>query len=197
MAQKTSRKTHIDRTAILDPTARIGAGCKIWAYSQIGSHAAIGKDCMIGNGVYVDRHVKVGNRVKIHNKALLYHGVIVEDDVFIGPAAVFTNDLWPRSGHTRDLRSKAWYVRRGASIGANVTVLPDINIGAFAVVGAGAVVTRDVPDHALVCGNPASIRGFVCDCGEKMTRIRRNRSKLHLNCRACDKQILLKELRKK
>ncbi|MFH1800853.1 MAG: acyltransferase [Candidatus Omnitrophota bacterium] len=165
MAPSASRQAHIAPTAIIDPTACIGAGTKVWAFCQIGEHAIVGKDCVIGNGAYIDRHVQVGDRVRIQNKALLYHGLIVEDDVFIGPGAVFTNDPWPQSGKTRDLKGISWKVRKGASIGANATILPDVEIGAHAVVGAGAVVTKHVPANALVYGNPARLNGYVCTCG--------------------------------
>lgn len=186
MASSASPETYIAPTAIVDPTARIGSGAKIWAFSQVGEHAVIGSQCVIANGAYIDRFVRVGNRVRIHNKALLYHGLIVEDDVFIGPGAVFTNDAWPRSGKTRDLKGISWKIGKGASIGANVTVLPDIEIGAYAVVGAGSVVTKNVPPHALVFGNPASLQGYVCSCGAVTKTVSRsNRGR----CPKCGKAM--------
>jgi acetyltransferase-like isoleucine patch superfamily enzyme len=118
-------------------------------------NAVIGEDCVIGNGAYIDRNVRIGDRVRIHNKTCLYNGLIVGDDVFIGPHVCFTNDKYPSSGRTRDLEGASWRVGKGASIGANVTVLPDVNIGEGARIGAGSVVTADVPENAVYCGNPA------------------------------------------
>ncbi|MDD5218266.1 MAG: acyltransferase [Candidatus Omnitrophica bacterium] len=189
MAKKKPYGTYLAPNAVIDPTARIGKGTRIWAFCQVAEHAVIGKDCVLANGVYVDRYVEVGNRVRIHNKALLYHGVIVEDDVFIGPGACFTNDPWPRSGLTRDLKGKSWTVHRGASIGANATVLPDISIGAYAVIGAGSVVTRPVRPHALVYGNPARERGLVCRCGQVMKDYPVELSKNKIICAKCKKVL--------
>lgn len=143
--------------AIVAESAKVGSGTKIWAFAQIGENAVVGKDCVIGNGAYIDRNVIIGNNVKIHNKAMLYNGVVVEDNCFIGPAVCFTNDKFPCYKKTRDLKGISWRVRKGASVGANVTVLPDIDIGENAVVGAGSVVTRSVPKNTVVCGNPAKI----------------------------------------
>ena len=187
MASSASHQTFIAPTAIIDSTARIGAGTKIWAFCQVGEHAAIGKNCILGNGVYIDRHVHIGNRVRIQNKALLYHGIIVEDDVFIGPGAIFTNDPWPRSGKTRDLRGISWKIGRGASIGANATILPHIEIGTGAVVGTGSVVTKNVSPNALVYGNPAKLKGYVCTCGAiQKTSLRSQK----VSCPKCKKQLI-------
>ena len=119
----------------------------------------IGRDCVIGNGVYIDRNVKIGCNVKIHNKSCIYNGIVIEDDVFIGPHVCFTNDKNPSSDKTRDLEGVSWIVGTGASIGANVTVLPDVNIGKGASIGAGSVVTKNVPDEAIYFGNPARQQG--------------------------------------
>ncbi|HNX68436.1 MAG TPA: acyltransferase [Candidatus Omnitrophota bacterium] len=165
MASSKSRQSLIAPSALIHPTAKVGSRTKIWAFCQVAEHASIGTDCILGNGVYIDRHVKIGDHVRIHNKALLYHGVVIENDVFIGPATVFTNDPWPRSGSTRDLKGVSWIVGKGAVIGANVTVLPDVSIGKYATIGAGAVVTKNVPPHTLVYGNPARFKGYTCTCG--------------------------------
>lgn len=176
-------------SAVIDPTAKIGAGTRIWAFAQIAQFASVGSDCMIANGVYIDRYVKIGNRVRVHNKALLYQGLVVEDDVFIGPGACFTNDPWPHSGETRNLEGVHWRIGRGASIGANVTVLPDISIGSFAVVGAGSLVSREVPPYALVYGNPARIHGLVCPCGHVFPLKKYPQSPKSLRCPKCKKGL--------
>ncbi len=191
MDKRKSSQAFIAPSAVVDPTARIGRGTKIWAFSQIAEHARIGSECVIGNGVYIDRHVKIGNRVRIHNKALLYHGVVIEDDVFIGPGVCFTNDPWPRSGMTRNLKGRSWTVHKGASIGANATVLPDVVIGAYAVVGCGSVVTHHVPDQVLVYGNPAKLKGFVCRCGFVMKEISSLGNSKSIRCPSCGKAISL------
>jgi acetyltransferase-like isoleucine patch superfamily enzyme len=152
---KILKKVYIDKRAIVAKTATIGSGSKIWAFVQIGDNAKIGKNCVVGNGVYIDRNVIIGNNVKIHNKALLYNGLIIEDNCFVGPGACFTNDRYPRYNQTRNLCGVSWRVGEGASIGANATILPDVNIGKNAIVGAGSVVTKDVPPGVIVCGNPA------------------------------------------
>ena len=203
MGTKPLAVTYIDPTAIVHSTAQIGEGTKIWAYVQIGEHAVVGKDCVIGNGVYIDRYVKVGNRVRIHNKALLYHGVIVEDDVFIGPGVCLTNDPAPRSGKTRNLKGKSWIVRKGATIGANATVLPDLSIGSYAFVGAGSMVTHPVPHHTLVYGNPARAVGVVCRCGLQIKNEQLSDKNKKLNCPSCgatfalaqDRQLNLQEIK--
>ena len=192
MGTKTLELTSIADTAIIDPTAQLGKGTKVWAFVQIAEHAIIGEDCVIGNGAYIDRFVKIGNRVRIQNKALLYHGLIVADDVFIGPGACFTNDKLPRSGKTRDLKSKSWKVGRGASIGANATILPDINIGEYAMVGAGSVVTKDVPKHTAVYGNPARPFGIACFCGNVMKQKSSLKEKL-FQCEHCGQSITVAE----
>ena len=148
-------------TALISPKAKIGAGTKIWAYTQIRENAVIGRDCVIGNGVYVDSGVKIGDRVNIHNKALLYRQLTVENDVFIGPAVCFINDPKPRANRIRSLKGRRCLVRKGASIGANVSVLPDLTIGRHSMIGAGSLISEDVPDYALVYGSPARFRGFI------------------------------------
>ena len=145
-------------TALISESAKIGKGTRIWAYAQIRENAVIGKNCVIGNGVYIDAGVKIGDRVNIHNKALLYRNLLVESDVFIGPAVCFANDPYPRANQIRALGNKKSTVKKGASIGANSCVLSDLTIGRFAMVGAGSVVTKNVPDGALVYGNPAVYR---------------------------------------
>lgn len=151
------KKFYVDKLAIVAKTAKIGPGTKVWAFAQIGENVKIGKNCVVGNGAYIDRNVVIGNNVKIHNKALLYNGLIVEDNCFIGPGVCFTNDKYPKHNTTRRLIGISWHLKQGASIGANTTILPDVNIGKRAVVGAGSVVTKDVADGMIVCGNPAKV----------------------------------------
>lgn len=158
MAKRKSnglKKTFIHRRALVSKTARIGEATKVWAFAQVGDNAKVGRNCVIGNGAYIDRNVIVGNNVKIQNKALLYDGLIVEDDCFIGPGACFANDKYPRYDKRRNLKGVSWHVGKGASIGANATILPDVDIGKNAIVGAGSVVTRSVVGGLTVCGNPA------------------------------------------
>ncbi len=160
---ESSRTTYCHPTALIDASAKIGAGTKIWAYAQVASSAVIGKNCVIGNGVYIDRGVRVGNRVNIHNKALLYRNLKLEDDVFVGPGVCFVNDPAPRANVIRKLGKKRTLVKKGASIGANACIMPDLVIGKYAMIGAGAVVTKNVPDYGLVYGSPAKLMGFVRD----------------------------------
>ncbi len=166
--KRKKNEIKIHPTALISESAKIGKGTVVWAFVQVMDKAVIGENCVLGNGVYIDRNVKVGNNVKIHNKALLYNGTIVEDDVFIGPGVCFTNDKYPRNDTTRDLKGVSWRIKKGASIGANATILPDVNIGEGAVVGAGSVVTKDVPPGVTVCGNPAKVVGK----GVKSQRVR-------------------------
>ena len=153
------KKVFIHPTAEVSKNAKIGGGTKVWAFAQIREGVTIGRDCVIGNGAYIDRGVKIGDRVTIHNKALLYRNLTVEDDVFIGPAVCFVNDPYPRSRVIRNMSSLMRTVKKGASIGANATILSDINIGSFAMIGAGSVISKPVPDHALVYGVPGRIHG--------------------------------------
>lgn len=155
-------------TACIDDGAKIGAGTKIWHFSHVMPDAVIGERCNIGQNVVVSPGCRIGNNVKIQNNVSIYTGVILEDDVFCGPSMVFTNVINPRSHVERKSEYKRTLVRRGASIGANATVVCGYTLGAYCFVGAGAVVTGDVPDFALIVGNPGRLRGFVCYCGERL-----------------------------
>ena len=156
-----TKKYFIHPTAIVSPKARIGTGTKIWAFAQIREGVVIGKNCMIGNGVYVDVGVRIGDRVNVHNKALLYRNLVIEDDVFIGPAVCFINDPQPRANRIRNLKGLRSIVKKGASIGANVSILSEISIGRSAMVGAGSLVSEDVSDYTMVYGVPAKFQRFV------------------------------------
>jgi len=155
-------------SAYVDDGCRIGDGTKIWHFSHVMGGAAIGERCTIGQNVVISPDVVIGDNVKIQNNVSVYTGVILEDDVFCGPSMVFTNVINPRSHIVRKNEFRRTLVKRGATLGANCTVVCGYTIGRYAFVGAGAVVTRDVPDYALLLGNPARIAGWVCSCGVKL-----------------------------
>ncbi|MCO5286222.1 MAG: acetyltransferase [Chitinophagaceae bacterium] len=152
-------------TAVIDEGAVIGEGTRIWHFCHIMSEARIGNHCNLGQNVFVDNNATVGNGVKIQNNVSIYNGVELEDDVFVGPSVVFTNVINPRSFIERKDQFRKTLVRKGASIGANATILCGVEIGAYALIGAGAVVTKDVPDFAIVVGNPAKITGYTNEEG--------------------------------
>lgn len=175
IAEKIPARIH--STAEVSSNARVGAGSRIWHYVQIREGVTIGENCIIGKDVYIDFDVKVGNNVKIQNGAYLYHGLTVEDGVFIGPRVVFTNDLYPRAITPEgDLKGNDDWdlgpitIKYGASIGTGAIIIPNVTVGRFAMVAAGAVVSRSVPDHGLVVGVPAKLSGYVCKCGRKMAK---------------------------
>ncbi len=158
----------IHETTCVDEPCEIGEGTRVWHYCHIMEGAVIGRNCSIGQNVFVGRGVKIGDNTKIQNNVSLYEGVIIEDDVFCGPSTVFTNVVNPRSFISRKKEFKETMVKRGATIGANATLLCGHTIGRYALIGAGAVVTEDVPDYALVAGNPARVIGNVCQCGVRL-----------------------------
>jgi UDP-2-acetamido-3-amino-2,3-dideoxy-glucuronate N-acetyltransferase len=159
---------YLDPSAIVDQPCEIGEGTKIWHFSHIMKNCKIGKDCNFGQNVHIASGVHVGNNVKIQNNVSLYTGVILEDDVFCGPSMVFTNVMTPRSHVNRKSEYQKTLIKRGASLGANSTVVCGSTVGCYAFVGAGAVVTKDVPDHALVVGVPARQIGWSCQCGVRL-----------------------------
>src|SRR5919202_603333 len=169
-ATRSSVKIH--RTAEVADTALVGGGTQVWNEAQVRDGARVGRECVLGKGVYVDADVVVGDRVKLENRVSLFRGARLEDGVFVGPHTCLLNDKRPRAV-TPDRKLKGlqdWTVsgvtvKEGAAIGGGCTVLPGVTVGRFAMVGAGAVVTKDVPDHGLVLGNPARMVGFVCECG--------------------------------
>jgi UDP-2-acetamido-3-amino-2,3-dideoxy-glucuronate N-acetyltransferase len=157
-------------TADVEDGAVVGPGTKVWHLAHIRSSATVGAGCVIGRNVYVDAHAVVGDRVKIQNNVSVYQGVTVEDEVFVGPCAVFTNDLRPRAQNP-DWKIIPTLVRHGASIGANATIVCGIEIGPYAMIAAGSVVTKDVPANQLVAGNPARPLGWVDEQGNVVSRV--------------------------
>ena len=155
-------------TAIIDAGASIGPGTRVWHWVHVCAGARIGANCVLGQNVYVGNRVAIGNNVRIQNNVSVYDEVTLEDDVFCGPSMVFTNVVNPRAAVSRKDEYQRTVVRRGATIGANATVVCGHAIGRYAFIGAGAIVTRDVPDHALMAGNPARCIGWMCQCGEKL-----------------------------
>lgn len=159
----------VHQSAEVSKDAKIGSRTKIWHQAQVREKVSIGSDCIIGKGAYVDTNVSIGDKCKVQNYACIYNGVTIGNEVFVGPHATFTNDFYPRAN------SPGWSITKTivedcASIGANATIVCGIKIGRCAMVGAGSVVTRDVPPHALVYGNPAAIHGYVCKCGKRLQK---------------------------
>jgi len=157
------------KTAVIDEGCTIGEGTRIWHFSHIMEGCTIGRDCTIGQNVVISPEVIIGNRVKIQNNVSVYTGVICEDDVFLGPSCVFTNVINPRSAISRKHEFQSTIVEKGATIGANATIICGNRIGKYAMIGAGAVVTKDVLPYALVVGNPARQIGWVSEYGHRLT----------------------------
>jgi len=158
----------VHASAFIDDEVGIGEGTTIWHVSHVLHHSQIGKHCRIGQNVVIGPHVRIGNGVKIQNNVSVYEGVTLEDDVFCGPSMVFTNVLNPRSAIRRMDELRPTLVRRGATLGANCTIVCGVTIGQYAFIGAGAVVVKDVPDFALVVGNPGKLIGWMCKCGNRL-----------------------------
>jgi UDP-2-acetamido-3-amino-2,3-dideoxy-glucuronate N-acetyltransferase len=193
--------TRIHPTAEVSDEAVIGDGTSIWHQVQVRKGVRIGRNCILGKGVYVDEDVSIGDNVKIQNYALIYHGLRIEDGVFVGPHVCFTNDLHPRAVNPDGSLKAAsdWVVtptlvREGVSLGANSTIVCGVNIGRWAMVGAGSVVTHSVPDFGLVWGNPARLQDFVCRCGHRLEESpgkQPDSDVVEMTCPACGERIMI------
>ncbi|MBI4854218.1 MAG: N-acetyltransferase [Acidobacteria bacterium] len=181
----------IHESSYVDEPCLIGAGTKIWHFCHIMKNSSIGERCNIGQNVFIASGVKIGTNVKIQNNVSLYTGVILEDDVFCGPSMVFTNVVNPRSAVVRKDEYRETLVKRGASIGANATIVCGHTIGKYAFIGAGAVITKDVPDYALMVGNPARLLGWMCECGIKLNF---NAAQAEATCSACNRHYHKQDL---
>jgi UDP-2-acetamido-3-amino-2,3-dideoxy-glucuronate N-acetyltransferase len=170
-------------SAIVDEGAGIGAGTKIWHFTHIMAGARIGKNCILGQNVFIGSGAILGDNIKVQNNVSIYDGTILEDDVFCGPSMVFTNVFNPRSFISRKKEFRKTLVKKGATIGANATVICGNTIGQYAFIGAGSVVTKDVPGHALVYGNPGKVKGWICQCAGEIT-FRSGKAV----CKACGKK---------
>ena len=176
-------KYFVHESSYIDEGVIIGESTKIWHFCHVQKGAQIGDGCSLRQNVNISNNVKIGNRVKIQNNVSVYEGVEIEDDVFLGPSCVFTNDLTPRAGFPKGHENyKKTFIRRGASIGANATIVCGHEVGKCALIGAGAVVTSNVKKHALMLGVPAKHCGWICECGEKLDS--------SLTCRNCNKKYV-------
>jgi UDP-2-acetamido-3-amino-2,3-dideoxy-glucuronate N-acetyltransferase len=175
-------------TAVVE-SDNVGDGTRIWHFAHVREGAKIGENCIIGKSVYIDTEVEIGNGVKIQNFVSVYKGVKIADDVFIGPSVTFTNDLYPRAFSWAEDMVISTEVKKGASIGANSTILCGVVIGEYAMVGAGSVVAKDVPPFGLMYGNPGELKGFVCYCGRKLSEIiRTDNERIIYKCE-CGKEV--------
>jgi UDP-2-acetamido-3-amino-2,3-dideoxy-glucuronate N-acetyltransferase len=186
--KEATKKYFIHESSYVDENVEIGESTKIWHFSHILKNTKIGKKCNVGQNVVIGPNVSIGDNVKIQNNVSVYDGVTLEDDVFCGPSMVFTNVTNPRSHWPRKNEYKKTLVKKGASLGANSTIVCGVTVGQFAFIGAGALVNKDVPDYALVYGVPATIKGWVCYCGEKLDLSMVDTSSPMVTCHACEKK---------
>jgi UDP-2-acetamido-3-amino-2,3-dideoxy-glucuronate N-acetyltransferase len=164
----TETNPYIHPTAIIDPGAQVGEGTRVWHFCHLMPKSIVGRNCTLGQNVFIDNEVMIGNGVKVQNNVSVYNGVIIEDDAFIGPSVVFTNVINPRSFIERKNEFRKTLIRKAATIGANATILCGTEIGEYALIGAGAVVTKNVLPHALMIGNPARQDGWVSKAGNRL-----------------------------
>ncbi len=184
---KHGENVFIHSSSFVDEGVRLGAGTKVWHFSHIMPGAVLGENCNLGQNVFIGRDVSIGSNVKIQNNVSVYEGVVLENDVFCGPSAVFTNIKTPRSSYPRNSAEDygKTVVKTGASIGANATVICGVTIGEYALVGAGAVVTNNVAAHAVVVGNPGKVVGWICKCGKHIVK----EGQGFLDCKQCQAVI--------
>ena len=178
-------------TAIVESEV-IGEGTKIWHFAHVRQGSKIGKNCIIGKSVYIDIGAEIGNNVKIQNFVSVYRGVTIEDDVFVGPSATFTNDLYPRAFIWDEEHVVPTLISKGASIGANATLVCGITVGEYAMIGAGSLVAEDVPPNALILGNPGRQKGWVCYCGRRLkTDQQEGSDRMVYKCPACERDVVI------
>lgn len=174
----------LHESSYIDKNVKIGKGTKIWHFSHILSNVTVGENCVIGQNVCVGPNVTIGNNVKIQNNVSVYEGVTLEDDVFCGPSMIFTNVYIPRSAHPKKRNEYLeTLVKKGSTIGANSTIICGVSLGEYSFVGAGSVVTRDIPAYAIVYGVPAKIQGWICECGNRLVFSAKTTS-----CSKCEKK---------
>ncbi|MCU0490879.1 MAG: N-acetyltransferase [Chloroflexaceae bacterium] len=188
----------IHPSAHVAASARIGSGTRVWHWAHVREDVNIGEECIVGKGCYIDVGVTIGDRVKIQNNVSVFHGVTIEDGVFVGPHVCFTNDKVPRAINSdgslklaTDWQVTPTIVQYGASLGAGAVVVCGVTIGRFAMVAAGAVVTRDVPAYGLVVGNPARLLDYVCSCGQRLYIEGKQSHDQQVQCSACGLQLTL------
>jgi acetyltransferase-like isoleucine patch superfamily enzyme len=188
--------TRVHPTAEVADSAELGPNCRIWHQAQVRERAHLGANCIVGKGAYIDFDVRIGDNVKIQNRASVYHGTTLEDGVFVGPHVIFTNDKLPRAvtpdGHLKtddDWVVGRILVRHGAAVGAGAIILPGVTVGRWALVGAGALVTRDVPDHGIVIGNPARLVGYACPCGHRLADVGSTPGRRLMICPSCGREV--------
>jgi UDP-2-acetamido-3-amino-2,3-dideoxy-glucuronate N-acetyltransferase len=186
----------IHHTADVSDDAEIGPGTRIWHQVQVREGAVIGSECILGKGAYVDLNVRIGDRCKLQNGVFVFHGFNLDDGVFLGPGVMLLNDKNPRAinpdGSLKadsDWKVSEAIVAQGAAVGGAAVVLPGVSIGRFAMVGAGAVVTREVADFGVVIGNPARLVGFACKCGRKLEPVERGEDGMHMRCPGCGSEV--------
>jgi acetyltransferase-like isoleucine patch superfamily enzyme len=185
------KKYYAHPSAFIEDDVSIGDGSKIWHLVQIRKGAKIGKKCILGKSVFIDTNVPIGDNVKIQNFVSVYHGVTIEDDVFVGPHVCFTNDYLPRA-NMPDWQLVETYVKKGVSIGANSTIVCGITLEEYAMIGAGSLVSKSVNHHELVYGNPAKLQGYVCYCGNILTKTKDPLpDNTLLQCEKCDKSVMI------
>ncbi len=185
------RNVFIHETAVVEENVLIGGNTKVWHHCHIRSGAVLGKNVNVGKGVYVDTGVVIGSNVRIQNGVSIYKGVTIEDDVFLGPHCNFTNDLFPRA-NSENWEVVPTFIRKGASVGSNATIIGGVTIGEYSMVAVGAVVTEDTLPFSLMVGHPARLKGFVCECGQKMGRTGDNAPlDMCYRCTRCRKSLAI------